>query len=208
MLSVYIMRGIVMLLVIPAHEAAHAFASYKLGDSTAKNYGRMSLNPVVHFDPWGALCMILAGIGWAKPVPANPYFFKNPKRDMAISAAAGPLCNLGLAYLGMIALKVCLLFGLTNQFIPPTYLLSFLSVFIQLNISLAVFNLIPIPPFDGSRIALLFLPQKLYFQIMQYEQYLMFGMFILVFTGLLDKPLYFINQTVYSLLDLMSRFIL
>lgn len=213
MLPVYLIRAIAMLLIIPAHEAAHAFVSFKLGDPTAKNYGRMTLNPVAHFDPWGALCMIVAGIGWAKPVPANPARFRNPKRDMAISAAAGPLCNLLLAYIGMLLLKLStVLLGQMVMTSPDmsqmfSYVYLFFAVFVQLNISLAIFNLIPIPPFDGSRILLLFLPQKLYFAVMKYERYLVLVVFLIVFTGLLDTPLRIANNFMITLIDRATAFI-
>ena len=205
MFGVYIMRAIAMLLIIPAHEAAHAFVSYKLGDSTAKDYGRMTLNPVAHFDLWGAFCMVLAGVGWAKPVPTNVRRFRNPKRDMAISAAAGPVCNLLLAYLGMILYKLCW-YLISNQMIWGITT-AFLWVFISLNISLAVFNMLPIPPFDGSRIFLTFLPTKYYFQVMKYERYIMFAMLILVMFGALDVPLYYLNQIAQNLLWAATGFV-
>lgn len=216
MIQVYILRAIAMLFIIPAHEAAHAFVSYRLGDPTAKNYGRMTLNPMAHFDPWGALCMIVAGFGWAKPVPADVRRFKNPKRDMAISAAAGPLCNLLLAYIAMILFKLSLnlLIYLELGANPKaevatavSYFTMFFSVFIQLNLSLAIFNLIPIPPFDGSRILLLFLPQKLYFGVMKYERYLALLILVLVFTNVLDMPLSAINNGVYKLFDIATSFV-
>lgn len=101
----YALRAVAMLIVIPFHESAHALISWKLGDSTAKDMGRLSMNPLRHFDPLGALCMIAAGVGWAKPVGINPTRFKNPKRGMAVSAAAGPLSNFLLAYAAMLLYK-------------------------------------------------------------------------------------------------------
>lgn len=191
MLFVYLVRAVAMLLIIPVHEAAHAFVSYKLGDPTAKNYGRLTLNPLAHFDPFGALAMILAGIGWAKPVPTDVRRFRHPKRDMAISAAAGPVSNLLMAYLGMILYKLAYYRMLVNS---GQLVMLFLSIFISLNISLAVFNLLPIPPFDGSRIFLAFLPTRLYFKAMQYERYIMMAVLLLVLIGALDTPLYYLNQ--------------
>ena len=191
MLFVYLVRAVAMLLIIPVHEAAHAFVSYKLGDPTAKNYGRLTLNPLTHFDPFGALAMILAGIGWAKPVPTDVRRFRHPKRDMAISAAAGPVSNLLMAYLGMILYKLAYYRMLVNS---GQLVMLFLSIFISLNISLAVFNLLPIPPFDGSRIFLAFLPTRLYFKAMQYERYIMMAVLLLVLIGALDTPLYYLNQ--------------
>lgn len=191
MLFVYLVRAVAMLLIIPVHEAAHAFVSYKLGDPTAKNYGRLTLNPLAHFDPFGALAMILAGIGWAKPVPTDVRRFRHPKRDMAISAAAGPISNLLMAYLGMILYKLAYYRMSVNS---GQLVMLFLSIFISLNISLAVFNLLPIPPFDGSRIFLAFLPTRLYFKAMQYERYIMMAVLLLVLIGALDTPLYYLNQ--------------
>lgn len=191
MLFVYLVRAVAMLLIIPVHEAAHAFVSYKLGDPTAKNYGRLTLNPLTHFDPFGALAMILAGIGWAKPVPTDVRRFRHPKRDMAISAAAGPVSNLLMAYLGMILYKLAYYRMPVNS---GQLVMLFLSIFISLNISLAVFNLLPIPPFDGSRIFLAFLPTRLYFKAMQYERYIMMAVLLLVLIGALDTPLYYLNQ--------------
>ena len=191
MLFVYLVRAVAMLFIIPVHEAAHAFVSYKLGDPTAKNYGRLTLNPLAHFDPFGALAMILAGIGWAKPVPTDVRRFRHPKRDMAISAAAGPVSNLLMAYLGMILYKLAYYRMPVNS---GQLVMLFLSIFISLNISLAVFNLLPIPPFDGSRIFLTFLPTRLYFKAMQYERYIMMAVLLLVLIGALDTPLYYLNQ--------------
>lgn len=201
----YLIRGLVMLLVIPAHEAAHAFVSYKLGDPTAKNYGRLSLNPVRHFDLLGAVCMVVAGIGWAKPVPADVRRFKNPKRDMAISAAAGPVCNLLLGFVGMIFYKLVWYLAPDNAF--SSFLITFLLYYVLMNIALAVFNLLPIPPFDGSRMLLVFLPPKLYFGIMKYERYIFMGMFLLLMVGVLDGPLGFLNNLAQTCLWKATGFV-
>lgn len=182
----FVIRAVVVLIVIPFHEAAHALASDLLGDPTAKYAGRLSLNPLHHFDLLGTLCMILGGIGWAKPVGINPARFRNPKVGMALSAAAGPAANLLLAW-GSTVLYKLVYYSLTGS--AANVLLLFLWYMISMNISLAVFNLLPVPPFDGSRIALLFLPQKAYFKAMRYEQFIMFGVFALVLLGVLDAPL-------------------
>ena len=155
---------------IPFHESAHALASHLLGDDTAVRAGRLSMNPLRHFDPLGALCMLVGGVGWAKPVSINPYNYKNPKVGMALSAAAGPASNLLLAWVSMILYKLCWYSGLGDA-VPV--LTMFLYYMVAMNLSLAVFNLLPVPPFDGSRIALLFLPQRLYFRAMKYERYIM-----------------------------------
>ena len=182
----YLLRAIVVLVAIPFHEAAHALVSHWLGDDTAVRAGRLSLNPMRHFDPLGALCMLVGGVGWARPVSVNPGNYKNPKAGMAVSAAAGPLSNFLLAVVSMILYKVVLYTGAaqTVQALP-----LFLYDMVAMNLSLAVFNLIPVPPFDGSRIALLFLPPRLYFKAMQYERYIMLAVLLLVFLGALDAPL-------------------
>lgn len=185
----YLLRAVVVLVAIPFHEAAHALVSSWLGDDTAKRAGRLSLNPIRHFDPLGALCMLLGGVGWAKPVGIDPRNYKDPKLGMAISAAAGPLSNLLLAWGSMILYKIVLYSAAAQQSRLMAVLSLLLYDMIVMNLSLAVFNLLPIPPFDGSRIALLFLPRRLYFQAMQYERQIMLAVLLLVFLGALDAPL-------------------
>ena len=187
----YALRAVAMLIVIPFHESAHALISWKLGDSTAKDMGRLSMNPLRHFDPLGALCI-------------NPTRFKNPKRGMAVSAAAGPLSNFLLAYAAMLLYKV-VYYACGGA--APQLVLDFLYVLISMNISLGVFNLIPVPPFDGSRIVLLFLPQKLYFQAMRYEKYIMGVVLLLVFFGLLNTPLNLCVNAAWRLLLNLTGFV-
>lgn len=185
-----------VLLALAVHESAHGLAAYKLGDSTARNFGRLTLNPLKHIDPLGFIGMLFFRIGWAKPVPVNARNFKNPRRDMALTAAAGPLSNLLMAILiaGILRLDILLLnelygenlfpfaFGSTSSpmgFKLMAVLTYILYTGVVLNISLAIFNLIPVPPFDGSRIFHVFLPTKWYFKIMRYEQYIMFAILLL-----------------------------
>lgn len=201
----YLLRAIVMLLAIPLHEAAHAWVSDALGDPTARNRGRLTLNPIAHFDPLGAICMIFAGVGWAKPVPANPQRFKNPRVGMALTAAAGPAANLLLAYLSAILYK--LLYSLSPNTTIWNFLLQLLYMMLTLNVTLAVFNLLPVPPFDGSRIAGLLLPRRLYFKVMQYERYLFIGVFLLLMLGVLDYPLYMLQSAAFRWLDAATRFV-
>jgi Zn-dependent protease len=176
------------------HEVAHGWMSYKLGDPTAYNMGRLTLNPLKHLDPIGALCMLVVGFGWAKPVPVNARYYKNPKRGMALTAFAGPAMNLILAFFGVIIYRVINRFG---YLLIPNGLLVFVLFtlfyyFAYLNIFLAVFNLIPIPPFDGSRIAYVFLPTNLYFKIMRYERIIQMIVMIALVSGIVSLPLGFI----------------
>ena len=162
------------------------------------------MNPLRHFDPLGALCMLVGGVGWAKPVSINPYNYKNPKVGMALSAAAGPAGNLLLAWVSMILYKLCWYSGLGDA-VPM--LTMFLYYMVAMNLSLAVFNLLPVPPFDGSRIVLLFLPQKLYFQAMRYEKYIMGVVLLLVFFGLLNTPLNLCVNAAWRLLLNLTGFV-
>lgn len=201
----YLMRGIVMLIAIPVHEAAHAWVSARLGDTTARDHGRMTLNPAAHFDLMGAVCMIVAGVGWAKPVPTDPRRFKNPKRGMALTAAAGPLANTLLAFLSIVAYKV--IYYLAPATVLWNFLLLLANYMAAINITLAVFNLLPVPPFDGSRIVTLFLPPYLYFKIMRYERYIFAGMFLLLVLGVLDGPLAFLRGVMWKVLMQATMFV-
>ena len=204
-IMMYLYRALVMLLAIPCHEAAHAWVSLKLGDSTGRDHGRLTLNPMAHFDPLGAACMILAGVGWARPVPVNAARFRDPKRDMALSALAGPVANLLLAYISMIGYKLLLYFA--PDLTIMGYLMLFCYYMVVINVTLAVFNMLPVPPFDGSRILLVFLPRRIYFGIMKYERYIFIGMFLLLAVGVLDGPLYVLQNGAIRLLDNGTRYI-
>jgi Zn-dependent protease len=178
----YLLSAIAALIALTVHEYCHGYAAYKLGDDTAKNFGRLSLNPLKHLDPYGAICMVLFHIGWAKPVPINARNFKDPKRDFAITAAAGPASNLilgfvsALIYLLFYACVKDMTFETRNfQFYLITNILNFIYIFHSINIGLGLFNLLPIPPFDGSRLLNVFLPEKTYFKIMEYERYIYYG---------------------------------
>lgn len=207
-LSMYVARAIALLTAIPFHEMAHAWASDRLGDPTAKRCGRLSMNPLRHFDPLGALCMILVGFGWAKPVPvAAVHNFRHPRRDMALSAAAGPAANLLLAYVWMICYKIIYYFGYAPESLLWQFVVGVLLTMIQVNITLAVFNLLPVPPLDGSRIFNLLLPARWYFRIMKYERYIMLGLFVFLFFGFLDRPLSFLFGKAIMLFDWGTRYI-
>lgn len=181
----------VMLMSLSVHESAHGYAAFKLGDPTARNLGRITLNPVKHFDLFGFLSMLVFHIGWAKPVPINTRYFQKPRRDMAITGAAGPLSNICLAFIHLIILRIMMIFvtdAILQYRIGSELVLTVVSLVVYLlymgvamNIILAIFNLIPIPPFDGSRIFYAFLPPKWYFGVMKYERYIMIGCIILFF---------------------------
>ena len=200
-----------ILLALSIHEASLGFVAYKLGDPTAKSLGRLTINPVKHIDPIGALAMLILGVGWAKPVPVNSRYFKHPKRDMALTAAAGPLSNIlqGLVGVLLMFIGLRLYFGtlsaqdaasLTNSGTLISLFLGMiikgetgikvlgilfylLYIYASLNFVLAIFNLIPIPPFDGSRLLFVFLPDKWYFGIMKYERFIMIGFLALFYLG-------------------------
>ncbi len=196
----------IVLLSLSLHEMAHGYVADKLGDPTAKNLGRLTLNPVKHLDPIGFICMLLFGFGWAKAVPINTRYFKKPRRDMALSAAAGPVSNVILAFIFALLLKVfyILLPSLPIDNITLLYLIqTFLILGIQLNITLAVFNLLPVPPLDGSRILYVFLPPKYYFGVMKYERYISIGIMILLLLGVLNPVLNFVTGGIMRLIFLL-----
>lgn len=211
-----------ILLSLSIHEAAHGYAAYKLGDPTAKNLGRLTLNPLKHINLFGFIAMLFFRVGWANPVPINTRNFKNPRKGMAISSAAGPLSNLCLAIIFTILLRLVLIpIGSISEglyltsgnrywideslhqnalFVVLSLLAVMLYLGISLNLNLMFFNLIPLPPLDGSRIAYIFLPTDIYFKIMQYEQYIMIAFIILLATNIISLPLGFLTNGVTDLL--------
>lgn len=204
----YILASIVVIFVtMPFHEFAHAFVATKLGDRTARYQGRLTLNPLSHIDYIGALGIILFGFGWARPVPVNPAAFKNPKRDMALTALAGPVMNLILAFVGSFFTYAFMSLYLNNAIIAFAYISMFFSAFSSLNIGLAVFNLIPIPPLDGWKIMGILLPAKTYWKIMSYERYISFALILIVFTGILDVPIAFLRNLIAYVIDFLPSLI-
>ena len=204
----FLVRLIVAFTALPIHEFAHGLVADKLGDHTARYQGRLNINPFSHMDLIGTVCLVLTGFGWGKPVQINARNFKNPKLGMALSAAAGPLSNIVMAFLTLTLQKVCFYTALFNPSLSVFMNVSdVFGIMTVVNISLAIFNLIPIPPLDGSRILNLFLPAKVYFAIMRYEQYIFIGLFLLLWTGILDTPLSFLNNLVYAGLNTATGFV-
>ncbi|MBQ8841406.1 MAG: site-2 protease family protein [Ruminiclostridium sp.] len=196
-----IIHGIILLVAFPIHECAHALVAKWLGDDTAEKQGRITLNPIKHLDLWGTILMLFAGFGWAKPVPINPNNFKKRKLGMALSSLAGPVSNLILAYIAMILSKI-LLYTETSEELSIIFINAML-----INVGLAVFNLIPVPPLDGSRILLLILPEKLYFKVMKYENIIFIILFAIIWLGLLDTPLAFLQVKALEFMSFLSGWV-
>ncbi len=218
----YILSALAVLITLTIHEFFHGYTAYKLGDNTAKNIGRLTLNPISHLDPLGAICMVLFHFGWAKPVPVNPRNFKKPKKDFALVALAGPVSNLVMAFISaFIYLLLNSIFGGVNfksEFIYnlASNTLLFIYIFHAVNVGLAIFNLIPVPPLDGSRLLNVILPPRLYFRIMQHERkiywflvgWLILGTyasrFLLTITFIANTPILANFARILSLSDILS----
>ena len=219
-ITTLLLSALAALVALTIHEFAHGYVAYKLGDDTAKSLGRLSLNPIDHLDLLGALCMVLFHFGWAKPVPIDPRNFKNPRRGFAITALAGPLTNILVAFLTAFLYLLCLSnLAETDSFFLNNLQINtvlFLRYFFAINIGLGIFNLIPVPPFDGSRILNVIIPEKAYFKVMRYERQMYWGVIAWLFLGqyvyyaLLSVP--FIASTpalasivkIFSLSDILS----
>jgi len=193
--NVMILRIIPALLCITIHELAHGYTAYKLGDRTAKDLGRLTLNPIKHIDPVGMLMMLIIGFGWAKPVPVDMRNFKHPKWYMAITALAGPVSNIILAaiiwfILGLVTTSLGVFYdvGTGMAFIETTAGFTVFRIIrntILLSVALAVFNMLPIPPLDGSKVLFSLLPERLYYKLMRYERYGMIALLLIMSSGLL-----------------------
>lgn len=195
-----LLRLAAVLLCLTVHETCHGLAAYALGDPTARQAHRLSLNPLRHIDWFGLLMMFLAGFGWAKPVPVNPNYFKKPKQGMALTALAGPMSNFLLALIMLLAARIfcdVAAYSEANQRI-----LDFILMVAILSIGLGLFNLVPIPPLDGSKVLFAVLPDRAYDQLMRYERYGMLVLFALVFFDVGSNAL---SQAISWVFDLFCR---
>ena len=181
------------LLCITVHETCHGLAACWMGDDTAKRMGRLSLNPLRHVDLMGLVMMALVRFGWAKPVPVDMRRFRNPKAGMAITALAGPVSNVLLTLLAVV-LRVVAIVLLYRYGGVWSYVIDFLEYVAILSAGLAVFNLFPIPPLDGSKVLFALLPARYYEKLMRYERFGMLLLMALLFLGVLDTPLYFLRE--------------
>jgi Zn-dependent protease len=196
----------VVLLAIICHECAHGWVSYKLGDPTAKQAGRLTLNPLKHLDILGTICMLFFHVGWAKPVPINPLYYKDRKKGIIYVSIAGPLTNFILAFISLMIEGVLFKFGSDSSVVVWIFCqLCYYSAVV--NIGLGLFNLIPIPPLDGSKILgeLSYWVAERYYR---YERYWRIILLILVFTGILSKPLSILNETVLNLMWSVVKFVI
>ena len=206
LLQKYIIVIPAVLIALMFHELAHGLVAYWLGDDTAKKAGRLTLNPLDHLDPLGTLCMVLFGFGWAKPVPVNTSRFRNRKMGMALTALAGPLANFLLSFVLIFAAL------LMQSLAPGSRILLALSRFFvqtgQLSVCLGVFNLLPVPPLDGSRVLQVLLPNKIYYKLYQYEAYFQIGLIVLLFLGAFNNLLYTLQMGMLSYIIKAASWIL
>lgn len=190
-------------LCLTTHETCHGLAAYALGDPTAKRMHRLSLNPLRHIDWMGLLMMVTLGFGWAKPVPVDPRYFKKPKQGMAITALAGPVSNFVLALLLLLAARLVYLRALATGTLPET-LFTFLVNTASLSVGLGLFNLVPVPPLDGSKVVAVLLPDRAYNWLMRYEQFGMVLLVIIISVGIGSNAL---DAAIRWVFDLFCRIV-
>ena len=186
-----------VLFCLTVHETCHGLAALALGDPTAKRQHRLSLNPLRHIDWLGLLMMLVAGFGWARPVPVNPNYFKKPRQGMALTALAGPASNLLLALLLLIPARLIYTYAHYSVFNQTA--LDFLTSTAALSIGLGLFNLIPIPPLDGSKVLAVLLPERAYRWLMRYERFGIFALWLLVALGVGGRYMSLAIRWVYTL---------
>ncbi|MBQ8688266.1 MAG: site-2 protease family protein [Ruminococcus sp.] len=195
-----IARIIVILLILPVHEFAHAFVARRCGDRTAEYSGRLTFNPFSHVDPIGALLLLLTGFGWAKPVPIDPRLMRNPRRGIILTSLAGPGSNLIVAYIALVLYRF--LFWIPMESLTAINTVSSITTilfyFISINIGLALFNLIPIPPLDGSKVLIQFLPTRAVLWMQQNQMLISIVFLVVICTDILDRPLGWLGNWVLT----------
>lgn len=190
--------------VIPMHEYAHAWMAYKMGDKSIKLRGRLTMNPLAHIDPIGAIMIALIGFGWGRPTPVDERNFKDPRKGIALTALAGPVANLLLGFvLLFIATAFYSLSGIVDTILGVA-IYNFLYISAQITIYLAVLNLLPIPGFDGFSVLSVFLTDKQYYAVMANQQIVFIVVIVLLFSGLLSKPLSLIANLIIQLFITIS----
>ncbi|MDW7651977.1 MAG: site-2 protease family protein [Bacillota bacterium] len=196
-----LLRIAAILIAITFHEVAHGYVAYRLGDDTAKNQGRLSLNPIKHLDPLGALMFVIFRFGWAKPVPVNPLYFKGDRRrGMFLVGLAGPLTNFVLAFIAVLLL-------VSVSAWQSGAALVFLREVMFINVILGVFNLIPFPPLDGSKLLAYLLPRQSAYRLGQLEQYGPLVLILLLATGMLGRILFPLVEFVINALATIALFL-
>lgn len=199
-------RCFVVFCCMPIHELAHGLMANLLGDNTAKSQGRLTLNPLKHLNPIGTVMIFLFGIGYANPVPINPNNFKNKKGGMALTAFAGPLSNLLMAFVSVWGYYI-FYYGIGAESTAVLAISYFFYFSAQVNVMLAVFNLLPIPPLDGSKILAGVLPNKAYYKYMMYEKYVMIALIFLLFTNILNVPIAFLSNFLLKFISIIPNLI-
>lgn len=208
---IYVVPAIII--TVTLHELAHGWVSYKFGDPTPKLDGRLSLNPLRHLDPIGTIALLLVGFGWAKPVHIDPRYYKDAKTGIVWTAFAGPLMNFIIAFAAIFLFNLMLkvpvsIFSseiMTRIFIYLIYLMQYTAL---ISLGQAIFNLIPLPPLDGSKILYGVLPDSVYFNIMKYENWLSLILFLVLFSGVLNGPLVSIRTIIFDGMNNLCALIL
>ncbi len=205
-LGLLVLSAVAVLLCLTVHELCHGLAAYLLGDPTAKRAGRLTLSPLAHIDWLGFALMLVARVGWAKPVPVDIRSFKHPKRDMAITAAAGPLSNFVLALVSLLLGSLVLTLNGGRHNGAAEWVLFFLCSVAVMSVGLGLFNLIPIPPLDGSKLLFSVLPDRLYYGYLRCERYLLLVVVALAWFGFFSGPLGAVMGWVLERLCVLTRF--